>query len=193
MGCAATADGSESRSRGDSEVTTKQALLLWSLMGGGGLCELQRRAARSARRARGCVEATGSRGCGDAVLCVQLRIRSRAARVGQWLSVAPLKGPRFLAETIAGHALRRYGDAPEQHTSCRIDRCSCEVQQESFLPLMPLSRLVARHSRMHHALQELWRARVWGCSLCLAGSEPFTISTMPGPQESHTGSGSGAQ
>ena len=46
-------------------MTTKQALLLWSLMGGGGLCELQRRAARSARRARGCVEATGSRGCGD--------------------------------------------------------------------------------------------------------------------------------
>ena len=41
-------------------MTTKQALLLWSLMGGGGLCELQRRAARSARRARGCVEATGA-------------------------------------------------------------------------------------------------------------------------------------
>ena len=192
MGCAATADGSESRSRGDSEVTTKQALLLWSLMGGGGLCELQRRAARSARRARGCVEATGSRGCGDAVLCVQLRIRSRAARVGQWLSVAPLKGPRFLAETIAGHALRRYGDAPEQHTSCRIDRCSCEVQQEHVVPASDAT-LAACSASLAHALQELWRARVWGCSLCLAGSDPFTISTMPGPQESHTGSGSGAQ
>ena len=151
MGCAATADGSESRSRGDSEVTTKQALLLWSLMGGGGLCELQRRAARSARRARGCVEATGSRGCGDAVLCVQLRIRSRAARVGQWLSVAPLKGPRFLAETIAGHALRRYGDAPEQHTSCRIDRCSCEVQQEHVVVPASDATLAACSASLAHA------------------------------------------
>ncbi|EOD23613.1 hypothetical protein EMIHUDRAFT_239435 [Emiliania huxleyi CCMP1516] len=42
--------------------------------------------------------------------------------------------------------------------------------------------------------EELWRARVWGCSLCLAGSDPFTIRvSSPGHKKSHTGSGSGAQ
>ena len=64
-------------------------------------------------------------------------------------------------------------------------RCS---KSTSFLPLMPT--LAACSASLAHALQELWRARVWGCSLCLAGSDPFTISTMPG-QESHRGAAQG--
>ena len=43
-------------------------------------------------------------------------------------------------------------------------------------------------------LSRSYGGRVCGlfCSLCLAGSDPFTTSTMPGPQESHTGRNSGA-
>ena len=75
---------------------------------------------------------------------------------------------------------------------CELTWCSCEVQQEHVVPASDAT-LTACSASLAHALQELWRARVWGCSLCLAGSDPFTISTMPGPHESHTGSGSGTQ
>ena len=65
------------------------------------------------------------------------------------------------------------------------------VKRKATAPLVPRgaiahpasdATLAACSASLAHALQELWRARVWGCSLCLAGSDPFTISTMPGPQ-----------
>ena len=61
-------------------------------------------------------------------------------------------------------------------------RCSCEVQQEHVVPASDAT-LAACSASLAHALQELWRARVWGCSLYLAGSDPFTISIMSGPQK----------
>ena len=60
------------------------------------------------------------------------------------------------------------------------------MQQEHVVPASDAT-LAACSASLAHALQELWRARVWGCSLCLAGSDPFTISTMPGPQENAHG------
>ena len=65
---------------------------------------------------------------------------------------------------------------------CEHTRCSCEVQQEHVVPASDAT-LAACSASLAHALQELWRARVWGCSLCLAGSDPFTISIMSGPQK----------
>jgi len=56
------------------------------------------------------------------------------------------------------------------------------VQQEHVVPASDAT-LAACSASLAHALQELWRARVWGCSLCLAGSDPFTISIMSGPQK----------
>ena len=61
--------------------------------------------------------------------------------------------------------------------------------QQEHVVLASDATLTACSASLAHALQELWRARVCRCSQCLAGSDPFTISTMPGPQESHTGIG----
>ena len=75
---------------------------------------------------------------------------------------------------------------------CEHTRWSCEEHESSsFLPLPSDVTLAACSASLAHALQEPWRARVWESSLCLACSDPFTIKTMPGPQKSHTGSGSG--
>ena len=67
-------------------------------------------------------------------------------------------------------------------------RCS---KSTSFLPLMPLSRLVARHSRM---LSRSYGGRVCGAVACVWPVLTRLLSvSCPGHKKSHTGSGSGAQ
>ena len=66
-------------------------------------------------------------------------------------------------------------------------RCS---KSTSFLPLMPLSRLAARHSRM---LSRSYGWRVCGAVACVWPVLTRLLSvSCPGHKNSHTGSGSGA-
>ena len=95
----------------------------------------------------------------------------------------------YLRRLAAREQCRRAGG---RGVDCEHTRWSCEEQREQVVPAS-YATLAACSASLAHALQELWRARVLGCSLFFAGSDPFTISTMSGLQESHTGSGSGAQ